>query len=169
MVRGVIHLQMVICSARNTSVDESVPDLKSSTCSYVLQSVIIGRHMQTRDIIIHLYCILYPGIYIRSVACRPAGLSQSTIVKMHLTMTFQSSWLSRVVPPRGLSTRTVPFSRSSSGQNPSSYVCFDRVVGASSPCNHTHRHGRFRVPPLKVAVISRIALDKKKLSPAYEE
>jgi hypothetical protein len=113
--------------------------------------------------------LLHPGIYIRSVACRPAGLNQSRTVKMHLTMTFQPSWLSRVVPPRGLSTRTVPFSRSSSGQNPSSYVCFDRVVGACSPCNHTHRHGRFRVPPLKVAVISRIALDKKKLNPVYQE
>jgi hypothetical protein len=113
--------------------------------------------------------LLYPGIYIRSVACRPAGLNQSSTVKMHLTMTFQSSWLSRVVPPRGLSTRTVPLLRSSSGQNPSSYVCFNRVVGASCVIIDTHGHGRFRVPPLKVAVISRIALDKTKLNPVYEE
>lgn len=68
-----------------------------------------------------------------------------------------------------MSTRTVPSTRISPGQNPSSYVYFDRVVGASCVIIDTHGHGKFRVPPLKVAVISRIALDRTRLDPVYEE
>jgi len=138
-----------------------------------LQSVINGRHMQMRDIIIHpyryssLYLSMHPGRHLHPQCCMQSGRAEP--IKGMMTMTFDSSWLSRVVPPRGLSTRTVPFSCISSGQNPSTYVCFDKIVGACSPCNHTHGHGRFRVPPLKVAVISRIALDNTRLDPVYEK
>jgi hypothetical protein len=72
----------------------------STGIPYVSQVEMIERYTHLRDLIVHVsvylcFCTslcMYPGIFIRHVACMPTGLSQSTATCMTLLIVLAASY-----------------------------------------------------------------------------